>query len=434
MAHVFRIRAAKPNTAWPDWPFPSAKGDVAKLKDLRARMDQSFEGDRLEPALLNEEQERVLRAELKRAAEAVVLARQMPDYPYGKYPIKWSKDFVSTMLPHVQEVRSLANLLDYDSRLQAHDNDIAAAFRDAKAIIYGSRAIGDEEIIISHLVRIACDSVAIRALERSLALGQTTEDVLADLQQTLIEEERVPFFLMGMRGERACLDQMLEHVQNGEITFSDFRRIMFNARILGSVLGVSGGSNNIRFELDNLKAYLTMNGERARQMQYLTEIIELSKLPTWEALKAIEDKNREQAVQAPLVVSRFAESTRLYVADLRAKALLRTAFTGLAIERFRLAKGHWPVSLGELVPRYLSEIPRDPFDGAPLRLVCKEGKLIIYSVSLDRIDQGGTLLADPNADGSDVGFVLHDSATRRRPGKPFQFPDDPAAAKAGISP
>ena len=118
-----------------------------------------------------------------------------------------------------------------------------------------------------------------------------------------------------------------------------------------------------------------------------------------------------------------ANEEKVCAADLRTKTALRIAYTALALERFNLAKGRWPDKLDELVPQYLSAVPLDPFDGAPLRLASKGSAIIVYSVSQDKVDHGGVLLSNPTSPGSDLGFVLQDPAQRRQPGKPFQFPE-----------
>ena len=50
------------------------------------------------------------------------------------------------------------------------------------------------------------------------------------------------------------------------------------------------------------------------------------------------------------------------------EAQIRTAATALAAERFRLDQGRWPKSLDQLVPKYISAVPRDPFVKEPLKL------------------------------------------------------------------
>ena len=47
-----------------------------------------------------------------------------------------------------------------------------------------------------------------------------------------------------------------------------------------------------------------------------------------------------------------------------------------------------PPSLDALVPEYLDAVPRDPYDGKPLRYSAE--KRILYSVGRDGIDSGGS--------------------------------------------
>ena len=268
---VLRVRSAMPPSQWPLWPFPSFEGDPVYLAELRRAMDESLEGDRLAPTLLNAEQERVIRAEVARAADAIELARQMPNYPYGRYPVKWTKDYVSTPLPHVHEPRTVANLMNFDARLRAHNNDVTGACHDVKAILYASRAVGDEPNLISQLVRVAVDTVAVQVLERSLAWGRASEPVLSDLQMELEEEAQTPYFLTGLRGERACLDYLLENVQQGVITFADYRRLMTG---MTKWPGTSA-PNEYMVELYSLRGYLKVRAERAQVLHHMNEIAEL---------------------------------------------------------------------------------------------------------------------------------------------------------------
>jgi hypothetical protein len=60
----------------------------------------------------------------------------------------------------------------------------------------------------------------------------------------------------------------------------------------------------------------------------------------------------------------------------------------LAIKAYEMEKGKLPDSLKELVPMYLPEVPKDPFDGKPIRY--SKEKKIIYSVGPDLIDSGGS--------------------------------------------
>ena len=72
----------------------------------------------------------------------------------------------------------------------------------------------------------------------------------------------------------------------------------------------------------------------------------------------------------------------------------------LAVERFQLENGRLPNDLRELVPGFLTSVPGDPFDGAPLRYKPLLKGYVVYSVGPDGHDDDGK-----------------ESPTRRSPGE-----------------
>ncbi len=97
-------------------------------------------------------------------------------------------------------------------------------------------------------------------------------------------------------------------------------------------------------------------------------------------------------------------------------AIRRTSITALATERYRRAHdGDAPGSLDALVPDYLAAVPQDPFSGQPLRYRRTADSYIVYSVDVNRIDDGGVL----------YGFGSGSTARMRRA-------DDPSPRDIGI--
>jgi hypothetical protein len=60
----------------------------------------------------------------------------------------------------------------------------------------------------------------------------------------------------------------------------------------------------------------------------------------------------------------------------------------VAIRRYRDDTGRLPADLKDLTPKYIAEVPQDPFDGQPFRYSPAKG--VIYSVGLDFNDAGGS--------------------------------------------
>ncbi len=61
----------------------------------------------------------------------------------------------------------------------------------------------------------------------------------------------------------------------------------------------------------------------------------------------------------------------------------------LAGQAFHRDHGRFPATLDELVPKYLTEIPVDPFDGQPIKYRLDPDGAVVYSVFENRIDEGG---------------------------------------------
>jgi len=61
----------------------------------------------------------------------------------------------------------------------------------------------------------------------------------------------------------------------------------------------------------------------------------------------------------------------------------------LALRCYNSQKGRAPAQLNDLVPTFLSQIPVDPFSGQPPIYVPQGTNWLLYSIGMDRIDNGG---------------------------------------------
>jgi hypothetical protein len=75
---------------------------------------------------------------------------------------------------------------------------------------------------------------------------------------------------------------------------------------------------------------------------------------------------------------------------LRTEATRGIAIAAIALKRYQRIHGNWPSNLSALVPEFLSELPRDPVDGQPLRYRPNpDGTFLLYSIGSDYKDDGG---------------------------------------------
>jgi hypothetical protein len=75
--------------------------------------------------------------------------------------------------------------------------------------------------------------------------------------------------------------------------------------------------------------------------------------------------------------------------------------TAIAVELYKRRHGAPPASLEDLTPDLLPAVPPDRMDGRPLLYAVRAGRPVIYSVGLDRDDDGGR---EP-AGGAMLGFT-----------------------------
>ena len=424
--HVLTLRQLVPAN-WLKWSFPQFDADPAYLKQVQDAMGHTLDAVHVGSALLDAEQERVLRFEMGRGDKAVAAARRLADFPDGRYPLKWTKDYVSVMLPHVQAAQLAAEMLRYDGMLRAHDNDSAGACLNVRAILHAARGLGDEPFLVTQARRTWIDRRAVQLLERVLSLCEPREADLAPLQAELAQEAETPFFLMAMRGERAANDGLLENTQKGEVSFVAFKDVVAQIRPgPAPAPRPRGPLDEIALWRDAARIYLGVRRLRAQRLEQGAKLVAIAKLPQEEQLDALDAFNKDAAAQAPEPLEFLTSSTRghtrqLLLKDLEIRSLLRAAVAAVATERFRLAHGRWPAQLEELTPRYLAIVPRDPFTGSPLQFLVKGRQLAIYSVGADKTDDGDVFLAfDPRE--VDIGFILFDADARRQPPRPFPFP------------
>jgi hypothetical protein len=400
-------------TPWPNWDRGQV-GETAEAEQARHALASSFM-DLQPPAQLGDAQVKALRAELKRAGKAVVEARKLIDLPYGIQHVNWTRDFYSTLLPNTQRVRELANLLAYDILLQANDVDFAQALRSARAMLNTARALGDEPSLISQLVRSAVDDLAWSRVERVLAQGIPSPADLLAAQRGVEQEAEEPILYYGMRGERAMVDGFLENVQKGEVSFRELGNFMAISRTMGA----GGQGLAVQERLQALRVMLTIRAQRAEALHYMNQLVEAAKLPPEQQLSKLHEMESMNPKKLPLMIRLLGPpGFKLAQKANRIRAQLRCTAVALAAERYRQAGGRWPQTLGELVPEYIAGVPLDPFNGQPLKLGKHDQGIVIYSVGLDGVDNGGAINAQNP--GSDLGFRLWNVSHRRQPARPLK--------------
>jgi hypothetical protein len=372
---------------------------------------------------LTEGQVGLITAELQRSRAALAEARPLVDMPQGRILVR-RDEHMDADLALAQDLRSPAALLGLEVLLLAQQGRADAGLATCRGVLNAGRAVGDEPLRMMTLVRLDLQKLALERIERCLAQGEPSESALSAVQQLLEDEARQPLLLQLARDERAFADEQMAALLEGR-------------RNPGQPAGRSGRPPALVFSAGPDELYLTLSGSarsaRAEHLRLMTDAVEAAKLPEWQQATAFAPFNRWMGMAPVTVRQSFVSLARTADSWPQSLALLRSGVVALAVERYRHEHGRWPNTLAELVPAQLEKIPPDPFDGNPIRYRRLPDGVVVYSVGVDGVDNGGALdRRNPRRLGVDVGLRLWDVANRRQPAPPSPNGGDDGRPVPGV--
>jgi hypothetical protein len=299
---------------------------------------------------------------------------------------------INAIFPHFAKQRSMARLLALESQVYASRGEWGRAMNsDLDALELGI-TVPRGAVLIGQLVGVACEAIgrkgawekvdklsaseakaAVRRLEKMMAKRFPFAD-------TMEEEKRF--------GQAALMEMFRDPNWRGKSEWVQ----MFNSS--------GGGDFGEKVEEVSLKArlYLYSNGTIFNNYSgYLDRLIARERQP--------------YVVQGPppsfpndpisnIFLPVFEQAGVKDRANQAQDALLSVA---LALRAYRVEQGAYPQKLDELAPKYLTQLPEDPF-GQGMFLYKQTGdKYLLYSVGPDKVDDGGRPIDDPSkASGSNA--------------------------------
>jgi hypothetical protein len=140
------------------------------------------------------------------------------------------------------------------------------------------------------------------------------------------------------------------------------------------------------------------------QLAWYVEVLAAAEAPWPARIDEIVDTSVEYFnLDVPFSPERMRQFVSSLVTSL---AVIRSLRTVVAIERYRRShEEQLPASLTDLVPAQLASIPDDPFTGRPVRYVRAEDGYVVYSLGVNRTDEGGEVGVQL-ASGSDSGIRI----------------------------
>ena len=364
--------------------FPKEEREKEELLPILGRREEPVPNN--EPC--SEETLAVIDEFLAMNAEALALAHEAAALTRCRYPIDLTHG-PQVDLAHLSQLRQLARLLCLSAMRAAETGDgdrVVDDFSDALAI---ARSLEQEPLLISQLVRMACDGIVVAGnLMRALNRMSLSDVQCRRLDDALAATDYGDAAVRAWVGERCwfcTIDMFLAPDTSGR----DRRK----KSVLDEIVP---GSRDVAVGL--VRASGVGHIDLLYLLDTFEDVVAAAGMPRPEGIRAI------RAVEQRLenLPSLLSVGTRMTIPDLcrsldafaRAEGWLGNARGALAVEQYRLEHGVCPERLSDLVPEYLDAVPTDPFDGEPLRYRQFAGGYKVYSVGRDLVDDGGATPAE----------------------------------------
>ena len=309
------------------------------------------------------------------------------------------------LLPSLGEFRKFSHLLMFDSLLARERGDSERAARNIHTVIAMAEHTRELPFLISDLVALALIARACEDVNTTIhdAPDLLSEAQLVSLAHALAAFPRDGGPLIRYESEALGFEDALQRVYtddgrgNGRVNADGVRFLQ--------TLAAANDRSPLDSVVDPLAVALIADRATTRR-EYnllLNEAITAARTPVWTWTEAPEAaiQAREQDFmwrrRFPLI------HTLMFAISQTAKAQHRFSQTRdatLAVISLTLAKrqtGSYPASLSELTPTLLPAVPLDIFDGAPLRYALVNESPVLYSVGVDRKDDGGRPPKNPHS-------------------------------------
>lgn len=342
----------------------------------------------------------VLRSFVTNNAEAFERGAEILKRTEGSVNLDYSKGF-ELLLPHLSKFKELASAYSTKMRVAAEGHRAHEATVDALTIFQIARALEDEPLLISHLVRYAVVAIGCQGLDRALNLVEFPAADLVELQNALGRLESLTRMDLALSGE-LC-------------TGSDAFGGRPNVLLMASLSENQPPNPALRAGIHLYTALGFLKSERANHVRMLADLIRIARLPSWEQrapllvwekeVQRMRSKPRPGSLLSPMLLPALVNAGQkewTYLANVRCTAV------GVAIERYRLDHDKKaPETLEALVPKYLKAVPLDPFDGKPLRFRREDRSWTVYSIGPNgRDDFGYERVKEQRGDNYDIVFVM----------------------------
>ena len=302
--------------------------------------------------------------------------------PYGYLPIRYEDGF-STALPHLSPILRLSQLAGGKALAQVilGDSEKASKIIEAELGIAGKL---NEPVVLMFLIRLNLLRYGVfPALDYGIGKHAWTSEQLLSFQSALEKENLIAVLERALCGERACVNQ------------SSLLKLF-------ELYGVEKSQS----PLITLAEWIYQDYQKVFFIRWINQFIQICRDQSVEGINAtklppavVADKNpdflqREQRIRAveklPVSLNHDLIGATALEKGVVGQTQINQTLIACALERYRIAHGAYPASLGVLLPEYLAKLPNAPITGMPMNYSLKaDGTFLLWSPGWNLKSLGG---------------------------------------------
>lgn len=343
-------------------------------------------------------------------------ARENLRLVWNAMPPEPNPPLITLMLPHIRSGRNFGNLLALDVVSAVNSGDAARAAADLETMFRLAAYMSHDSFLIGNLVELAINALACQTLARVLAEHPSlfTDDQLAALAHAAAR----PPSPISFDGELLGFDDILQRIYSDDGN-SDGHLTVDGARLLRSYMSAwnatksdpwHGASDNVRdaFEVP-FHSVVGASRKETRDVyaDFIARAAAYAAIEPWNRPELSPDAEFDQfisrggRVRYPLVRILMPALSNAAWAHDKAAQPRGALLVAIACELYKRRFSEYPPSLDALPTSLLAQVPRDMFDGKPMRYTLRDtpqgARPVIYSVGPDRKDDAGRSIANLNS-------------------------------------
>jgi hypothetical protein len=327
--------------------------------------------------------------------------RRASERPYANVPINYENGInasASILLPYLATLKRCTQLLQLRVSAELAAGQTTNALADVKLSLYLNDSLRSSPFLISCLVRMAIVNIDLQPIWEGLAEHKWSEEQLAKLDAELGKMDFLKDYQTVMRSEEATsittIDGWRQH--RSEIAIQSFESDAEGNSVHGIWERIKNMANaGCLFWMPD--GWYFQNELAVARMHQIWDSKMVDSKQGIVSPEAIQEANLSDIHHESLLWNLYAGKMLPMLGAFARKISqiqveVDLARAACALERYRLAHGAYPETLGVIMPQYAQAIPRDIINGQPFHYRrTEDGNFLLYSVGWNEKDDGGVV-------------------------------------------